>query len=112
MSPWYASASPFVVAEVFGRDRQGFPSARKASDCTGWRSRPPWTASEHSICPVARTCILGEGAKHRDELAQFQSNLLTKNTDLTEQIHTLSQTMSTLTQEVHEATCKGDTSPG
>src|SRR5664279_4251487 len=48
-------------------------------------------------------------AKHRDELAQFQSNLLTENTDLTEQIHTLSQTMSTLTQEVHEATCKGDT---
>jgi uncharacterized membrane protein len=45
-------------------------------------------------------------AKHRDELAQFQSDLLTKNTDLTEQIHTLSQTMSTLTQEVHEATCK------
>jgi uncharacterized membrane protein len=51
-------------------------------------------------------------AKHRDELAQFQSNLLTKNTDLTEQIHTLSQTMSILTQEVHEATRKGDTSPG
>jgi uncharacterized membrane protein len=51
-------------------------------------------------------------AKHRDELAQFQSNLLTKNTDLTERIHTLSQTMSILTQEVHEATCKGDTSPG
>jgi light-regulated signal transduction histidine kinase (bacteriophytochrome) len=76
------------------------------------KESPPWTASEHSICPVARTCILGEGAKHRDELAQFQSNLLTKNTDLTEQIHTLSQTMSTLTQEVHEATCKGDTSPG
>src|ERR1039458_2950535 len=51
-------------------------------------------------------------AKHRDELAQFQTNLLTKNTDLTEQIHTLSEKMTTLTEEVHEATCKGDTSPG
>jgi len=46
-------------------------------------------------------------AKHRDELAQFQSDLLTKNTDLTEQIHKLSERMSTLTQEVHEATCRG-----
>jgi uncharacterized membrane protein len=50
-------------------------------------------------------------AKHRDELAQFQNDLLTKNTDLTEQIHTLTEKMSTLTQEVHEATCKGGTSP-
>jgi uncharacterized membrane protein len=50
-------------------------------------------------------------AKHRDELAQSQTDLLTKNTDLTEQIHTLSERMSTLTQEVHEATCKGSTSP-
>jgi uncharacterized membrane protein len=50
-------------------------------------------------------------AKHRDELAQFQADLLTKNTDLTEQIHTLSQKMSTLTQEVHEATCRGTASP-
>ena len=50
-------------------------------------------------------------AKHRDELAQFQTDLLTKNTDLTEQIHTLSERLSTLTQEVHEATCKGRTSP-
>ena len=50
-------------------------------------------------------------AKHRDELAQFQSDLLTKNTDLTEQIHTLSQKMSTLTEEVHQATCRGTASP-
>ena len=50
-------------------------------------------------------------AKHRDELAQFQSDLLTKNTDLTEQIHTLSQKMSTLTEEVHQATCRGSASP-
>jgi uncharacterized membrane protein len=51
-------------------------------------------------------------AKHRDELAQFQTNLLTKNTDLTEQIHKLSERLSMLTQEVHEATCKGPASRG
>jgi uncharacterized membrane protein len=50
-------------------------------------------------------------AKHRDELAQFQSDMLTKNTDLTEQIHTLSQKMSTLTEEVHQATCRASASP-
>jgi uncharacterized membrane protein len=50
-------------------------------------------------------------AKHRDELAQLQTDLLTKNTNLTEQIHMLSEKMSTLTQEVHEATCKGGASP-
>ena len=50
-------------------------------------------------------------AKHRDELAQVQADLLTRNTDLTEQIHTLSQKMSTLTEEVHQATCSGDASP-
>jgi uncharacterized membrane protein len=50
-------------------------------------------------------------AKHRDELAQLQTDLLKRNTDLTEQIHTLSEKMSTLTQEVHEATCRGGTSP-
>ena len=50
-------------------------------------------------------------AKHRDELAQFQSDMLAKNTDLTEQIHSLSQKMSTLTEEVHRATCRGDASP-
>src|SRR5271170_4458193 len=46
-------------------------------------------------------------AKHRDELAQYQSDLLQKNTDLTEQIHTLSQKMSALTEQVHAATCRG-----
>ncbi len=50
-------------------------------------------------------------AKHRDELAQFQTDLLTRNTNLTEQIHELSERLSVLTQEVHEATCKGRTSP-
>jgi uncharacterized membrane protein len=51
-------------------------------------------------------------AKHRDELAKFQNDMLTKNTQLTEQIHALSEKihswsekMGTLTQEVHEATC-------
>jgi uncharacterized membrane protein len=44
-------------------------------------------------------------AKHRDELAQFQSDLLEKNTDLTEQIHTLTAKMSALTEQVHAATC-------
>jgi uncharacterized membrane protein len=50
-------------------------------------------------------------ARHRDELAQSQTDLLTKNTELTEQIHALSERMSTLTQEVHNATCKGGPSP-
>lgn len=50
-------------------------------------------------------------AKHRDELAQFQTDLLTKNTELTEQIHMLSQKMSTLTEDVHQATCRGSVSP-
>jgi len=44
-------------------------------------------------------------AKHRDELAEYQTNLLQKNTELTEQIHTLSERLSKLTQEVHAATC-------
>src|SRR5439155_26096008 len=45
-------------------------------------------------------------AKHRDELAQIQTDLLQKKTTLTKQIHTLSERMTTLTQEVHTATCK------
>jgi uncharacterized membrane protein len=44
-------------------------------------------------------------AKHRDELAQTQADLLQRNTQLTEQIHALSQSVSVLTQEVHAATC-------
>src|ERR1700676_653105 len=50
-------------------------------------------------------------AKHRDELAQLQTDLLKTNTDLTESSHALSDNMSTLTQDVHEATCRGGTSP-
>jgi uncharacterized membrane protein len=44
-------------------------------------------------------------AKHRDELAAFQSDLLTRNTDLTQQIHVLTEKLSGLTEEVHRATC-------
>lgn len=46
------------------------------------------------------------GAKHREELAQFQSDLLQKNTDITEQIHAVTQKLSALTEQVHAATCK------
>src|SRR5437588_6533925 len=45
--------------------------------------------------------------KHRDELAQMQTDLLQRNTVLTEQIHTLSEKMKVLTEEVHAATCTG-----
>jgi uncharacterized membrane protein len=44
-------------------------------------------------------------AKHREELAQDQADLLQKNTDLTEQIHALAEKMTTLTEQVHAATC-------
>src|ERR1039457_2649349 len=47
------------------------------------------------------------GAKHREELAQNQTDLLQKNTDLTEQIHVLAERLTTLTQDVHRATCQG-----
>jgi uncharacterized membrane protein len=50
-------------------------------------------------------------AKHRDELNQVQTDLLKENTDLTEQIHRLSEKMSTLTEEVHRATCQGGAAP-
>jgi uncharacterized membrane protein len=45
-------------------------------------------------------------AKHRDELSQFQTDLLQTNTDLTEEIHKLAQKLSSLTEEVHAATCR------
>ena len=50
-------------------------------------------------------------AKHREELAGTQTELLQKNTALTEQIHTLTQGMNRLTQEVHAATCHGASPP-
>ena len=45
-------------------------------------------------------------AVHRDELAQFQTDLLQKNTDMTNEIHELSQKVRSLVEEVHAATCK------
>lgn len=48
-------------------------------------------------------------AKHRDELAQLQTDLLRRNTDLTEQIHTLAEKLTALTEEVHIATCLPNT---
>jgi uncharacterized membrane protein len=44
-------------------------------------------------------------AKHRDEVTQYQVDLIKQNTALTEQIHTLAEQLSKLTQEVHAATC-------
>src|ERR1700740_239462 len=46
-------------------------------------------------------------AIHRDELAKIQGDLLQRNTDLTEQIHTLAKQLDILTREVHAATCGG-----
>jgi uncharacterized membrane protein len=44
--------------------------------------------------------------KHRDELAQMQTDLLQRNTELTEQIHTIAAKLNTLTEEVHAVTCR------
>jgi uncharacterized membrane protein len=52
------------------------------------------------------------GAKHREELSQYQTDLLQKNTDLTEQIHDLAEKLSTLTEQVHAVTCGGAPSTG
>lgn len=46
-------------------------------------------------------------AKHREELSQYQIEMLEKNTSLTEQIHTLAERLAELTEEVHRATCRG-----
>jgi uncharacterized membrane protein len=46
-------------------------------------------------------------AKHRDELAQFQTDLLQQNTKLTQEIDTVSKSLAKLVQEVHAATCRG-----
>jgi uncharacterized membrane protein len=44
-------------------------------------------------------------AAHRDELAQFQTDLLEQNTKLTQQIHAVAEKLTKLTEEVHAATC-------
>ena len=46
-------------------------------------------------------------AKHRDELARFQTDLLQQNTKLTEEIDTVSKSLAKLVEEVHAATCTG-----
>jgi uncharacterized membrane protein len=46
-------------------------------------------------------------AKHRDELAQFQTDLLQQNTKLTQEIDTVSKSLAKLVEEVHAATCRG-----
>jgi uncharacterized membrane protein len=43
-------------------------------------------------------------ATHREELSQTHADLLAKNTELTEQIHTLAERLTTLTEEVLRAT--------
>src|ERR1700733_16174515 len=45
------------------------------------------------------------GDTHREGLGQSQSDLLQRNTVLTEQIHTLIEKMNILTEQVHAATC-------
>jgi len=52
-------------------------------------------------------CIELAAAEHRDEVAQYQNDLLAKNTDLTEQIHELAKQLSALTEEVHRTICAG-----
>ena len=54
-----------------------------------------------------RTDVANEtaAAAHRDELAQFQTDLLQQNTKLTQEIHTVSKKLATLVEEVHSATC-------
>jgi uncharacterized membrane protein len=44
-------------------------------------------------------------AAHREELAQFQTQLLQQNTDLTKEVHQLAQRLQGLTEDVHSATC-------
>lgn len=50
-------------------------------------------------------------ARHRDEVAQTQADLLARNTQLTEQIHAVSERLKVLTEEVHKATCRSDATP-
>jgi uncharacterized membrane protein len=45
-------------------------------------------------------------AKHRDELSQVHTELLQRNTQLTEEIHSLAEKLTELTEEVHATTCR------
>jgi uncharacterized membrane protein len=51
-------------------------------------------------------------ATHREELGQAQHDLLSRNTELTEQIHALAERLTTLTVEVHQATCQAGPTAG
>jgi len=44
-------------------------------------------------------------ARHRDEISQSQTDLLTQNTQLTEQIHEMAARLKTLTEQVHNTIC-------
>jgi uncharacterized membrane protein len=44
-------------------------------------------------------------ARHRDEISQSQTDLLTQNTQLTEQIHEMAARLKTLTEQVHNPIC-------
>jgi len=44
-------------------------------------------------------------ARHRDELSQVQTDLLKRNTEMTEQIRAVSEKLTMLTEEVHSVTC-------
>ncbi|MGA3360891.1 MAG: DUF1003 domain-containing protein [Solirubrobacteraceae bacterium] len=44
-------------------------------------------------------------ARHRDELSQAQTDLLTQNTELTQQIHEMAAQLKTLTEQVHNTIC-------
>jgi uncharacterized membrane protein len=50
-------------------------------------------------------------AKHRDEVTQYQVDLIKQNTDLTQKVHELAEKLSRLTEEVHRATCVGAGGP-
>ena len=50
------------------------------------------------------------GAKHREELALSQADLLRRNTDLTEEIHSMAQQLRALTEQVHTTICGGSPS--
>jgi uncharacterized membrane protein len=54
-----------------------------------------------------RTDVANEAAAaaHRDELAQFQTDLLQQNTKLTQEIDAVAKKLTTLIEEVHTATC-------
>ena len=55
-----------------------------------------------------RTDVANEAAAaaHRDELAQFQTDLLQQNTKLTQEIDAVAKKLTTLIEEVHNVTCK------